>query len=111
MIKNHPDDVISDLNDVTADAGWEVYERVSGRGCPGGVVSNFGSLGGGLIIGGPGRETGGKLFFSQTSHLHYFAARWRCQELLFFSAWIGLIMQFYHVWIHSFLPPFTRGER
>ena len=54
------DDVISDVNDVTADGGWEVYERVSGRGCPGGLVSNFGNLGGGLINGSPGRESGGR---------------------------------------------------
>ncbi len=37
------------------DRDWEIYERVSGRGCPGGI----GGLGGGLTTGGLGTGLGG----------------------------------------------------
>ena len=62
---------LGDTNDLTVDRNWEVYERVSGRGCPGGIIGNFGNFGAGLnngitnglnngLTNGGSREGGGK---------------------------------------------------
>ena len=54
---------ISGQMEITSDRNWDIYERVSGRGCPGGLAPGLGlgGLGGGLSAGG-GRDGGGNNF-------------------------------------------------
>ena len=54
---------ISGPVEITSDRNWDIYERVSGRGCPGGLAPGLGlgGLGGGLSAGGE-RDGGGKTF-------------------------------------------------
>ena len=52
------------------------------------------------------------VFYSHTLHLHYFAARWHGQELIFLkSTQIRKITQFIMSGSKLSMPPYTRGEK